>query len=100
VTHDFCAKNAKNKFRATLEQSRKCAQTVPEAIGIAIGEKTFNRAVGTLPDGNGLYEQSSPLWRQRHQTGAAVGRVRRNFDQSAALQWREGRRQSGSIHCE
>jgi hypothetical protein len=100
MTHDFGAKNAKNKFRARLEQSRECAQIVPEAIGIAIGEKTLNREVGTLPDGNGLYEQSSPLWRQRYQAGAAVGRVRRNFDQSAALQGLQGRRQRGSIHCE
>ena len=52
---------------------RESAQVVPEAVGVAIREETLNREVRTLPDGNGLGEQFSPLWRQRHQAGATVG---------------------------
>jgi hypothetical protein len=66
-------------------ESRECAQTFPETIGVVIGEEILNCAVGTLPDGKGLHKQASPLWRQLYLTGAAVGRVCCNFDQSAAL---------------
>jgi hypothetical protein len=64
---------------------RECTQVVPEAVGVAIGEETLNREVRTLPDGNGLREEFSPLWRQRHQAAATVGRVHCNVDQRSAL---------------
>ena len=82
----------------SIDRSRECAQIVPEAVAIA--EEALHLDVGVLPDGDGSREQSSPLWGQRHQTAAAVGRIRRDFDQSAALEGLESRRQGGPIHCE
>jgi hypothetical protein len=74
-------------IRDTLGRSGKCAKIFPEAVGISIAKQTLHRAMGLLPDGNRSDKQVSPFWRERHPAAAAVRRVLRNVNQSAALQW-------------
>ena len=50
--------------------------------------------------GTACASKFSSLWRQRHQSGAAVSRGDRNVDQPAALQGLQRGRQGGAIHCE
>jgi hypothetical protein len=65
--------------------SGECAQILPEAIRVSVGEKGLNGTVGSPPDGNGACQQSPPLGRQRHDAATAVCRVHCDLKQTPSL---------------
>src|SRR5580658_9312616 len=82
----FLAHSVSPGWRPFLGCSGECTQIVAQPVGLATAQKRLDFGVSIAPDGNRADQQRSSFRRQRHQTAATVGWIRRDLDQTASPQ--------------
>jgi hypothetical protein len=84
----------------TLERSAEGAEVVAEAGWVAAGQKGFQFAAETLPDGDSTGEEFSAVDAEAEPTATVVGRVACDFEQAAACERLQRGGQGGAVHAQ